>query len=84
MRPLKMLVWSVAIASMASMVVSSQSRGPAGAVLYEGARVIVGDGSAPIEGGAFVVQNGASAPSGGKPMSRPPRAPRGWISPARP
>jgi hypothetical protein len=58
MRPLKMLVWSVAIASMASMVVSSQSRGPAGAVLYEGPRVIVGDGSAPIEGAAFVVQNG--------------------------
>ena len=27
-------------------------------VLYEGARLIVGDGSAPIEGGAFVVQNG--------------------------
>ena len=58
MRPLKMLVWSVAVASMASMVVSSQSRGPAGAVLYEGARLIVGDGSAPIERGAFVVQNG--------------------------
>lgn len=28
------------------------------AVIYEGGRLIVGDGSAPIENGAFVVQNG--------------------------
>src|SRR5580693_10006006 len=28
------------------------------AVLYEGARLIVGDASAPIENGAFVVRNG--------------------------
>jgi imidazolonepropionase-like amidohydrolase len=28
------------------------------AVVYEGARLIVGDGSAAIENGAFVVQNG--------------------------
>ena len=34
-----------------------QSTGTA-AVLYDGARLILGDGSAPIDSGAFVVQNG--------------------------
>src|SRR6202030_276346 len=29
-----------------------------GTVLYEGARLVIGDASAPIESGAFVVQNG--------------------------
>jgi imidazolonepropionase-like amidohydrolase len=58
MRPLKMLMWSVAVVSMWSMVVASQSRGPSGAVLFDGGRLIVGDGSAPIERGAFVVENG--------------------------
>lgn len=36
----------------------SQSAAPAAAVVYEGARLVIGDGSAPIENGAFVVQNG--------------------------
>jgi imidazolonepropionase-like amidohydrolase len=57
MRRLKMLVCCVAALSVWSIAVSSQSRGPSGAVLYEGGRLIVGDGSAPIEGGALVVQN---------------------------
>jgi imidazolonepropionase-like amidohydrolase len=35
-----------------------QSQTAGGPVLYEGARLIVGDGSAPIENGAFVVQDG--------------------------
>jgi imidazolonepropionase-like amidohydrolase len=41
-------------------VVSSAIAQPsaAAAVLYDGARLIPGDGSPPIEGGAFVVQNG--------------------------
>ena len=43
-----------------SIVVSSQTRGGAAAspVIYEGARLLIGDQSAPIENGAFVVQNG--------------------------
>src|SRR6266545_6245835 len=55
-----------------STAVLSQSAGPA--TIYEGARLIVGDGSAPIDSGAFVVQNrritavgrkgGVSAPAG--------------------
>jgi len=39
------------------MAAYSQPRSPSSAVLYEGARLIIGDASAPIEGGAFVVQN---------------------------
>jgi hypothetical protein len=66
MRRLKILAWSVAVVVMGSMAVSSQSRGPAAAVLYEGARVIAGDGSAPIERGAFVVQNGRISAVGRK------------------
>jgi len=58
MRHLKVLVCAIAVASAGSIAGSPQSRGPSGAVLYEGGRLIVGDGSAPIEGGAFVVQNG--------------------------
>src|SRR6267143_4267980 len=41
-----------------SIAVYSQSRDPAATVVYEGGRLIIGDGSAPIEGGSFVVQNG--------------------------
>jgi imidazolonepropionase-like amidohydrolase len=36
---------------------SSETAGT-NAILYEGARLIVGDGSAPVENGAFVVENG--------------------------
>src|SRR5207302_5174410 len=45
---------------------------PTGAVFYEGARLIVGDGSAPIENGAFVVQNGRITAIGRKVDVRPP------------
>jgi len=41
-----------------SIAVSSQSRGAAAAVAYEGGRLILGDGAAAVEGGSFVVQNG--------------------------
>ncbi|HWW83426.1 MAG TPA: amidohydrolase family protein [Vicinamibacterales bacterium] len=39
---------------------------PVAPVVYEGARVIVGDGSAPIESGSFVVQNGRMTAIGRK------------------
>ena len=58
MRRLRILMCCIAAASAGSLAVQSQSRGPSGVVIYEGARLIVGDGTAPIEGGAFVVQNG--------------------------
>ncbi|MBI4886467.1 MAG: amidohydrolase family protein [Acidobacteria bacterium] len=41
-----------------SVSAAGQVPAPAGAVLYEGARLITGDGSAPIERAAFLVQNG--------------------------
>jgi imidazolonepropionase-like amidohydrolase len=54
----KLLIVSVvALAGLASPIaLRSQTR--SAFVVYEGARIIVGDGSAPIEGGAFAVQNG--------------------------
>jgi imidazolonepropionase-like amidohydrolase len=55
---LRILVCCLVIASAGSLAVHSQSRAPSGAVIYEGGRLIIGDGRAPIEGGAFVVQNG--------------------------
>ena len=58
MRRLRIVVCCIAAASAGSLAAQSQSRGPSGAVIYEGARLIVGDGRAPIDGGAFVVQNG--------------------------
>ena len=49
----------LALIVAASVALQSQQRGsPSGATIYEGARLIIGDESAPIENGAFVVQNG--------------------------
>jgi imidazolonepropionase-like amidohydrolase len=44
----------------------AQSRGPGGALAFEGARLITGDGSQPIENGVLVVQNGRIAAAGAK------------------
>jgi imidazolonepropionase-like amidohydrolase len=54
----KMLIMSAALSTVGSIAVHSQPRPPANAVLYEGARLIIGDGSAPVERGSFAVQNG--------------------------
>jgi imidazolonepropionase-like amidohydrolase len=54
-----------------SVAASSQSRVPSAAVIYEGGRLISGDGRAPIENGAFVVEDGriiAIGPKGGVPV----------------
>jgi imidazolonepropionase-like amidohydrolase len=50
----KMLASCIAAASLGSITGYSQ----ANSVLYEGARLIIGDASAPIESGAFAVQDG--------------------------
>lgn len=57
MRQQSLASFVVAFVAMASLAISSQTRTPP-AVLYEGARLIIGDATAPIENGAFVVQNG--------------------------
>jgi imidazolonepropionase-like amidohydrolase len=57
---------------MASIAAYSQSRTPSNAVLYEGGRLIIGDGSAPVESGAFVVHNGRITALGRKGAVAPP------------
>src|SRR5438045_4214137 len=58
MRRWKLLACFAAIGSVASVAVFSQGRGGPNTAVYEGARLIVGDATAPIENGAFVVENG--------------------------
>jgi imidazolonepropionase-like amidohydrolase len=48
------LVHYIVVTSLGSITGYPQSK----AILYEGARLIIGDENAPIENGAFVVQNG--------------------------
>src|SRR5271156_1581775 len=48
------LAISIVIAFLASTAGYSQTN----SVIYEGARLIIGDATAPIESGAFVVRNG--------------------------
>jgi len=43
--------------------VQSQAPQPAAVTVFEGARLIVGDGSAPIENSAFVIQGNRFAQS---------------------
>ena len=51
-------IGSTALLVAAAVSVTLDSQGPAAAAtVYEGARVIVGDGSAPIENAAFVVES---------------------------
>ena len=74
---------AVALVIAASAARFTQSTAPA--TIYEGARLIVGDASAPIENGAFVVQSGritaigrkgAVAAPAGADTRRPDRARR--------
>jgi imidazolonepropionase-like amidohydrolase len=57
MRRFMLLAVCIAVGSLASIAVYTQSRGSSSTVVYEGARLVIGDASAPIESGAFVVQN---------------------------
>src|SRR5271170_7877520 len=49
---------SIAVASLGLIIASIPASSQANDVIYEGARLIIGDTSAPIESGAFVVRNG--------------------------
>jgi len=53
----------VVLGALPVLHVHAQSRGPS-LVLFEGARLIPGDGSSPIENGAFVVRDGKIAAIG--------------------
>jgi hypothetical protein len=58
----------IAIALLSSVTAYSQTT----SVVYEGARLIIGDASAPIENGAFVVRNGHITAIGPKGSIRTP------------
>jgi len=63
----------ILVAALLSIPAFSQPN----SLIYEGARLIIGDGSAPIENGAFVVLNGRIAAIGPKgAMQAPARATR--------
>jgi imidazolonepropionase-like amidohydrolase len=70
-RRLGILAGIVGIALSSADALSQSSRP---AIIYEGARLIVGDASAPIEGGAFVVQDGRITAIGRNAISAPPGA----------
>src|SRR5258705_2821558 len=57
MRPLK--IAAVGLAVVAALVLRTSAQAPTSArMLFEGARLIGGDGAAPIENSAFIVENG--------------------------
>jgi imidazolonepropionase-like amidohydrolase len=58
-----------------SLLATPQTRGSV-AVLYDGARLVVGDGSPPIENGAFVVENGRITTIGPRGSVTAPKAQR--------
>lgn len=55
-----------AVLALVPCAALAQPRAPAGAVVYEGAQLILGDDRAPIESGTFVVQGGHLTAVGGK------------------
>jgi imidazolonepropionase-like amidohydrolase len=61
----------VGLASSGSGVAQQPPSSPQ-SVLYEHARLIIGDGSAPIESGAFIVQNGHVTAIGSQAAVMPP------------
>src|SRR5580765_4934712 len=72
MRQLSIMVCCIAAWSVGSLAVQSQTGGSPMAVLYEGGRLITGDGSAAIERSAFLVQNGAFVRVGRQGELKPP------------
>jgi imidazolonepropionase-like amidohydrolase len=67
--------FSVLVVSAVRGAAAAQSN-ESGAVVYEGARLILGDGSAPIESGAFVVQNGRITAAGPRGSVTAPKGAR--------
>ena len=72
MRLSRVAACSVVIGALVSITATSQQPAPSAAVLYEGSRLIIGDGSAPVESGAFLVQNGRITALGAKGAVRAP------------
>jgi imidazolonepropionase-like amidohydrolase len=73
MRCLNMAAASAIVAGTAlAGVLHAQAGRPAGVVMYEGARLVPGDGASAIEDGAFVVQDGRIAAVGRRTQLAPP------------
>jgi imidazolonepropionase-like amidohydrolase len=72
MRPIKILFCHLLLAAVCFSQGSQQRQDTGVAVLFEGARLIVGDGRAPIENSAFVVGNGRFLRVGRKGQLRAP------------
>jgi imidazolonepropionase-like amidohydrolase len=66
--------WIVAAWIGAMVVAGGQSPGPSAALFFEGGRLIVGDGTAPIERAAFLVENGTVVRVGRQGEFPPPSA----------
>jgi len=73
-RLLSMAVFFSGTVCLMPVVVEAQQ--PAPVTVFEGARLIVGDGSAAIEDSAFIVQNGHFTTVGRKSQLKVPRGRR--------
>ena len=76
MRRVKMesrhIIFVVGLLSMGLLFVTGQAAQTTGVTVYEGARLIVGDGSAPVENSAFIVENNRFSQVGRKGQLRVP------------
>ena len=77
------IAWHLLVACTIALVALHSSLGAqapsgAGATLFEGARLIVGDNSAPIERSASWSRATGSSASAGRARFRRPQAPREW------
>ena len=71
MRTMRSLLLCLLVAAAWSSLATGQ-RSPSGAVLFEGARLIVGDGSQAVENAAFLVENDRFTRVGRKGEIQPP------------
>jgi imidazolonepropionase-like amidohydrolase len=61
MRLLRILPWILVVAACSSPAANQRQAAGAGVTVFEGARLITGDGSAPIERATFIVDNNTVA-----------------------
>src|SRR5689334_9335575 len=76
MRSLSFLASAVLLTLVGLVVVRSQAQNGAGPVLFEGARLIIGDSSAPLVNGAFLIENGRFAAVGPRGSIKAPSGTR--------
>src|SRR5713226_4629483 len=72
MRPMRLVLYGLLGLGFLAWQLSSQAPRTAGVTLFEGARLIVGDGKAPIENSAFLVESNKFTRIGKKGQLRLP------------